>query len=204
MAIIVRKPHHQTRVSPLKAYPFEEELQFLRALIARPRGVGAVAPSSPSLARAIAAQIDPAQPGPVLELGPGTGALTREILARGISPERLTLIEYDTALAKSLAEQFSGVHIIQGDAFDLEASLGNRYQPFIAVVSGIPLLNYPLETRRALLDSMFERMAPGAPIIQFSYGLHSPVAQSADMSATMTAFVWKNVPPARVWVYRKR
>lgn len=188
----------------LKNYPFAEELRFLRALIARPRGVGSVAPSSPSLARAIAAQIDPAQLGPVLELGPGTGALTRGILARGISPERLTLIEYDTALAKLLAAQFAGVHVIKGDAFDLETSLGNRHQPFVAVVSGIPLLNYPSEKRRAFLDAVFERMAPGAPVIQFSYGLHSPISRSADITVTMTAFVWKNVPPARVWVYRKR
>ncbi|MGZ5939428.1 MAG: class I SAM-dependent methyltransferase, partial [Rhizomicrobium sp.] len=75
--------------------PFEEELQFLRGLIASPRGVGAIAPSSPALARAVAAQVDPAKPGPILELGPGTGAITKELLGRGVAPERLTLIEYD-------------------------------------------------------------------------------------------------------------
>lgn len=189
----------------MKARPFEEELRFLRALIARPRGVGAVAPSSPWLARAIAAQIDPAQPGPVLELGPGTGALTRGILARGVAQERLTVIEYDPDLAKSIAAQFVGVRVIKGDAFDLETSLGKPgAQPFIAVVSGIPLLNYPPAKRRALLDSAFERAVPGAPVIQFSYGLHSPVSPAPDLTVRMTAFVWKNLPPARVWVYRKR
>lgn len=190
---------------PLKANPFEEKLRFLRALIASPRRVGAVAPSGSSLARAVAAQIDPTQPGPILELGPGTGALTRGILARGISPERLTLIEYDPELARSLAAQFAGVHVITGDAFDLERALGKHFtQPFAATVSGIPLLNYPPAKRRALLDAAFERMGPGAPVIQFSYGLHSPVSPSADITATLAAVVWKNLPSARVWVYRKR
>ena len=189
----------------VKAYSLEEQLRFLRALIARPRGVGAVAPSSSALARAVAAQIDLARPGPVLELGPGTGALTRGILARGIPPERLTLIEYDPDLAKLLAAQFPGVTVIRGDAFDLEASLGTRAaQPYAAIVSGIPLLNYQPEKRRALLDASFARMEPGAPVIQFSYGFHSPVSPSSDISVTRAAFVLKNFPPARVWVYRKR
>jgi phosphatidylethanolamine/phosphatidyl-N-methylethanolamine N-methyltransferase len=57
-----------------------DNLRFLRALIARPKNVGAVAPSSRALARAIARQINPARPGPVLELGPGTGVVTRALL----------------------------------------------------------------------------------------------------------------------------
>ena len=180
-------------------------MRFLRAFLANPRAVGSVAPSSLSLVRAIAAQVDPSQPGPVLELGPGTGAITRGILARGVSPDRLTVIEYNTELANAIAAQFGGVHVINGDAFDLETALGRRYsQPFIAVVSGIPLLNYPPAKRRALLDGALERAAPGAPFIQFSYGLHSPISRSGDITVSMAAFVWKNLPPARVWVYRKR
>ncbi len=189
----------------LKASPFQEKVRFLRALMANPRGVGAVAPSGSALARAVAAQIDPAQPGLILELGPGTGALTRGVLARGIAPERLILIEYDSELARLLAEQFARVQIINGDAFDLEKTLGKRFpEPFIATVSGIPLLNYPSAKRRALLDAAFARMRPGAPVIQFTYGLHSPVSPSADITVTRAAFVPMNFPPAHVWVYRKR
>jgi len=193
------------KLSSLKASRFEEELRFLRAFLANPRAVGAVAPSSSSLVRAIAAQIDPSQPGPVLELGAGTGAVTRGILARGVSQDRLTVIEHDRELANSIATQFCGVHVINGDAFDLETALGRRYsQPFVAVVSGIPLLNYSPAKRRSLLDGAFERAAPGAPFIQFSYGFHSPISPSGDITLSMAAFVWKNLPPARVWVYRKR
>ena len=189
----------------MKAKPFEEELRFLRALIASPGRVGAVAPSSRWLAHAVAAQIDPTQPGPILELGPGTGALTRGILGCGISPKRLTVIEFDPDLAKSIAAQFKGVRVISGDAFDLEKTLGKHVShPFAAVISGIPLLNYVPAKRRALVEAAFERMAPGAPFIQFTYGFHSPISRSAGISVSLAAFVWKNLPPARVWVYRKR
>lgn len=185
--------------------PLREKWSFLRAFIARPRGVGAVAPSSPHLAQAVAAEIDTNQQGPILELGPGTGALTRGVLARGIAPNRLTLIEYDSALVSSIAAQFPGIHVIHGDAFDLKNVLVNHFsQPFIATVSGIPLLSYQPAVRRKLLNSVFEWMQPGAPIIQFSYGLHSPVSSSDDISVSLAARVWKNFPPAHVWVYRKR
>jgi phosphatidylethanolamine/phosphatidyl-N-methylethanolamine N-methyltransferase len=181
-----------------------DNLRFLRALIARPKNVGAIMPSSPALAEAIAAQIDPAMPGPVLELGPGTGVLTAAILARGIAPGRLTLVEYDPDLARHLAARFAGVHVVQGDAFDLSATLGARHaEPFAAMVSGIPLLNFPPARRRAYVEGLAQRLAPGAPLIQFSYGLHSPVAPPPGFSVRRAAFVLNNIPPARVWVYCK-
>jgi phosphatidylethanolamine/phosphatidyl-N-methylethanolamine N-methyltransferase len=167
--------------------------------------VGAIAPSSPSLARAVAAQVDPGSRGPVLELGPGTGAMTREILARGVSPDRMILIEADPEFAKQIAREFPGVHVIRGDAFDLDGSLGRLVsQPFAAVISGIPLLNHSLAKRHALIDGAFRRLAPGAPLVQFSYGFSSPVPPPAGITVRLAAFVWKNLPPARVWVYRRR
>ena len=189
----------------VKTKPFQEELRFLRGLIASPRSVGAIAPSSPALARAVAAQVDPGRAGPILELGPGTGAMTREILARGISPDRMIVIECDGNFAQAIADGFPGVHVIEGDAFDLDASLGKRIpQAFAAIVSGIPLLNHPLEKRRALVETAFRRLAPGAPLIQFSYGFHSPVTPPVGVTVNLAAFVWKNLPPATVWVYRRR
>ena len=127
-----------------------DNLRFLRALIARPKSIGAIFPSSPALAEAIARQIDPAA-GPVLELGPGTGVVTA-ILARGIAPERLTLVEYDEEFARHLAARFAGVHVVQGDAFDLDRTLAR--QPFGAIVSCLPLLNFPMAQRLAFMDGV--------------------------------------------------
>ncbi len=112
---------------------------FLRGLIANPTGVGAIAPSSPALARAVAAQVDPAREGAVLELGPGTGSMTRELIARGISPDRMVAIEWDANFAKAIAAEFPGVNVIRGDAFDLDSTLPKRgLAQFAAIVSGIP------------------------------------------------------------------
>jgi phosphatidylethanolamine/phosphatidyl-N-methylethanolamine N-methyltransferase len=181
-----------------------DNLRFLRALIARPKNIGAIFPSSPALATAIARQIDPRLTGPVLELGPGTGVVTKAILARGIAPERLTLVEYNEDFARHNAARFPGVCVIQGDAFDLAKTLGARFaQPFAAVVSGLPLLNFPIDLRRRLVDGALERLAPGAPFIQFSYGTHAPVVPPPGHSVVRAAMIWANLPPARVWVYRK-
>jgi phosphatidylethanolamine/phosphatidyl-N-methylethanolamine N-methyltransferase len=181
-----------------------DNLRFLRALIARPKNIGAVVPSSRALGRAIARQLDPARPGPLLELGPGTGVITAAILEHGIAPDRLTVIEYDPEFAAAIAERFHGVHVIQGDAFDLGSTLGARHnESFAGIVSGIPLLNFPMSRRQAYVETLAKRLLPGAPLIQFSYGMHAPVVPPAGHSVVCAALVWANFPPARVWVYRK-
>ena len=179
-------------------------LRFLRALVAHPKNIGAIMPSSRALAKAIARQIDPARPGPVLELGPGTGVLTQAVLERGVAPGRLTLVEFDPDMAAFLTGHFAGVDVIEGDAFDLGRTLGPKVrEPFSAIISGIPLLNFPMARRRIFMEGVCRLLAPGAPLIQFSYGTHAPVVPSPDYSVTRAAMVWANLPPARVWVYRK-
>src|ERR1041385_2757961 len=148
-----------------------EHLNFIRGLIMRPKKVGAIAPSSPALARAIAAQVDPSRPGPVLELGPGTGVVTQALIERGVAQERLIAIEYDADFAKSVAQRFPRARVIQGDAFQFAKLLeGVVAQRYAAIISGLPLLNFPVEIRRQLIEAALDRLQPGAPYIQFSYG----------------------------------
>jgi phosphatidylethanolamine/phosphatidyl-N-methylethanolamine N-methyltransferase len=180
-----------------------DNLRFLRALVTRPKMIGALAPSSPALAKAIAREIDSGV-GPVLEVGPGTGVVSEAILAHGVPPEQLTLLEYDEDMARHLAARFPKIHVIQGDAFDLDRILGPRHSaPFGAIVSGIPLLNHPVARRRTYVEGLARRLAPGAPLIQFSYGAHAPVAPPPGFVVVRAAQIWANIPPAKVWVYRK-
>ena len=180
-----------------------DNFRFLKALVTRPKVVGAVIPSSPALAKAMARQIDP-KAGPVLEVGPGTGVISEAILARGVAPSQLTLIEYDEELARHLAARFPKVQVIQGDAFDLDHTLrGHGGMPFGAIVSSLPLLNHPMARRQAYMENVTRRLAPGAPLIQFSYGAHAPVVPPPGFVVMRTAQVWANIPPAKVWVYRK-
>ncbi len=180
-----------------------EHLHFLRALLARPKNVGAIAPSSPALAKAIAAQVDPAREGPVLELGPGTGVITEALIARGLAQPRITAVEYDSDFAKLVASRFPRVNVVQGDAFNLDATLRDEGTLYAAIVSGLPLLNHAPERRHALIESVFARLAPGARYVQFSYGMQPPVPAPQGCTVKRASVIWLNLPPARVWVYRK-
>jgi phosphatidylethanolamine/phosphatidyl-N-methylethanolamine N-methyltransferase len=181
-----------------------EQLQFLKGLIARPKNVGAIAPSSPALAKAIARQIDLPIDGAVLELGPGTGVVTEAIIKRGIAPERITTIEYDPDFVAMVAKRFPKVRVVQGDAFDFIRTLGLKDDDrFAAIISGLPLLNHPPARRQVLIESALARLKPGAPYIQFSYGMNPPIPAPAGTTVKRAALVLLNLPPARVWVYRK-
>jgi phosphatidylethanolamine/phosphatidyl-N-methylethanolamine N-methyltransferase len=179
-----------------------DRIRFLARMIARPVHTGAVAPSSRALGRAMAAQVDPHGTLPVLELGPGTGVVTEALLEHGVAPERLTSIEYDASFAALVRQRFPKVRVIQGDAFDLHKTLG-PVEPLAAVVSSLPLVNFAPATRRALIDDLFARLAPGAPFVQFSYRLRPPLAPPAGITVRRAALIWLNLPPARVWVYRR-
>jgi phosphatidylethanolamine/phosphatidyl-N-methylethanolamine N-methyltransferase len=171
---------------------------FVARFLAHPQRVGAIAPSGPHLTAAMAAAADVS--GDVLELGPGSGAVTRALLARGLLPQRLTAIEYDGLFAASLRTRFPGVCVLQGDAFDFAALTGGM--PFAAVVSSLPLLNYPRDQGRSLIAAALSAMPKGAPFVQFSYRWRAPVEPPVGATVSLAARIWRNLPPAAVWVYR--
>jgi phosphatidylethanolamine/phosphatidyl-N-methylethanolamine N-methyltransferase len=179
-----------------------DSLRFIGRLVAKPKLVGAIAPSSRALANAIAAQIAVPANGAILEIGPGTGVATQALIERGVRPEQITAIEFDPEFARLIAKRFPRVRLIRGDAFDLDRMLGD-HEPFAGIISGLPLLNHSLERRRRFLQGLLARLKPGAPLIQFSYGLHAPVAAPPGVSVVLAALVLFNLPPARVWVYRQ-
>jgi phosphatidylethanolamine/phosphatidyl-N-methylethanolamine N-methyltransferase len=153
----------------------------------------------------MAAQIPETAQGPILELGPGTGVVTAAILTRGVARDRLTAVEYDRDFAALVASRYPGVHVINGDAFDLGKTLNNRPSDgFAAILSSMPLVNFAMSLRQKLVSDVLARLQPGAPFIQFSYRLHAPVAPPAGATVTQAAFILFNLPPARVWVYRRR
>jgi phosphatidylethanolamine/phosphatidyl-N-methylethanolamine N-methyltransferase len=182
----------------------EDEARFLKSWIENPLKTGAVAPSGKVLAQKMASFVDPMAQGPVVELGPGTGPVTQALLQRGVPPENLYLVEYSRDFANLLRQRFPGVTVIQGDAYDLGRTLsGVIREPIAAVVSSLPLLTRPERQRARLLNDAFGLMAPGAPFVQFTYMNTSPVPLDGDFEATVSQRIWKNLPPARVWTYRR-
>lgn len=144
----------------------------------------------------MAGEVEPG--GRVLELGPGTGIVTQALLERGA---KLTAVEFDAPFAKVLRERFPGVRVIEGNAFRLSSLVGE--EKFDAIVSSLPLRNFAMEKREALIVDALSRLKPGAPFIQFSYGLAPPAPPPEGARVTLAARVWLNLPPAKVWVYRR-
>lgn len=179
---------------------------FLKSLAATPRLTGAVAPSGRGLARAMAAAVDPARPGLVVELGPGTGPVTRALIERGFDQRRLVLVEFDPRFCRMLGSRFEAVRIIGGDAYDLPRTLSDLEGGEVAAfVSSLPLLNQPPHRREKLIGDAFALMGPKGVFVQFTYGLFSPIPREAcagRFQAHCGHPIWRNLPPARVWTYR--
>jgi phosphatidylethanolamine/phosphatidyl-N-methylethanolamine N-methyltransferase len=194
------------RKIPLKKDRFQDEARFLRSWLERPLVVGAVTPSGKILARTMASYVDPRIPGPIIELGPGTGPVTDALIRRGVAQERLVLIEYSPEFCQLLKRRFPKATIIQGDAYDLKETLsGILKEPAAATVSSLPLFTKPMDQRLELLEAAQGMMHPNAPFIQFTYAVVPPIpTQTGEYSAHGSNRVWLNLPPARVWVYRKR
>lgn len=182
-----------------------DEVRFLCNWMGRPLTTGAVSPSGKALTKLMASFVDPADPRPVVELGPGTGVVTKALLDRGVAPERLVSIEFNPDFCALLRKRFAGVNIIEGDAYTLSETLKGTVDGEIsAVVSSLPLFTRPPEMRRALILEALDRMPAGRPLIQFSYALVPPVpAEPGRFTVEHTHWVVMNLPPARVWLYRR-
>ena len=182
-----------------------DEVRFLRSWMGRPLTTGAVSPSGKALTRLMASFVDPLDERPVVELGPGTGVVTEALLERGVAAGRIVSIEFNPDFCALLRRRFPDVRIVEGDAYGFSRTLAGKAEGELsAVVSSLPLFTRPPEQRRQLILDALDRLPAGRPFIQFSYALVPPVpAEAARFSVTATSWVVMNLPPARVWVYRK-
>ncbi|MBR1205394.1 MULTISPECIES: class I SAM-dependent methyltransferase [Bradyrhizobium] len=188
-----------------KPLRLDDEVRFLRSWIEKPLHMGAVMPSGRLLARTMAQYVDPEAEGPVVELGPGTGAITNALIEHGVDQKRLVLVEYNPGFCALLRERYPQAKVVQGDAYRLRDTLWDVMKsPASAVVSGLPLVTKPMLTRLKLVRDAFLALAPGAPFVQFTYSVAPPIPKSLPgVSTEASERIWMNLPPARVWVYRK-
>ena len=198
-------PLHAPLRAPKKIARLDDEVRFIRSWIEKPLHMGAVMPSGRVLARTMAHYVDAGAHGPVIELGPGTGAITEALIDHGIAESRLVLVEYNPGFCALLRERYPQARVVQGDAYTLRRSLnGVLQEAAAAVVSGLPLVTKPMLTRLRLIRDAFATLTPGAPFIQFTYSVVPPIPKSLPGVATEASErIWMNLPPARVWVYRK-
>ncbi len=178
----------------------ESEL-FFRQWLRSPKSMGSILPSSMVLARAVAgaAAWEPGQT--VVELGAGTGAISQGLIERGIPSESITMIELDESLYDYLRNRFPGVRVVHGDATRLAEIVAEQNIDHVStVVSGLPMVNMPLEFQQAIVTESFKAMKPGGFMLQYSYSPIRPIpAKKLGVKAKMVRYVIRNVPPATVW-----
>ena len=195
-------PHSVQRLD--KGLRLDDEVRFIRSWLEKPLAIGAVTPSGRFLARTMARYVDPSIPGPIVELGPGTGPVTEALVEHGIDESRLVLVEFNPTFCQLLRTRFPRATVMQGDAYTVLRRLSHS-GPLAAVVSGLPLFTKPLKTRVRLLRDALSTLRAHAPFVQFTYAVVPPIPKSvAGVKVEASERIWMNLPPARVWVYRKR
>ena len=205
-SIVEKRKELLLRDLRLKDLRLDDDVRFIRSWLDKPLATGAVLPSGKFLARTMAGYVDIDIPGPVVELGPGTGAVTEALVNRGVDPARLMLVEFNPVFCRLLRSRYPQATVVQGDAYSLKRLLQNLLrQPAAAVVSGLPLLTKPLRTRLRLINDAFAVLRPDAPFIQFTYSMTTPPIPKglSRVETEASERIWMNLPPARVWVYRK-
>ena len=180
---------------------------FMQEWLANPQRMGAVAPSSRNLADAMAQWLPSDPDSYVLELGPGTGVVTEALLRRGLRQERLVAIEQNSNMTRVLREKFPRAQIITGDAWKLDDLLRRRREPIEkvgAVISSLPLLNFPAADAEWLADKIRAALEPRGKWVQFTYRIHRLRPRGASsFRLRASKIVWFNLPPARVSVFQK-
>ena len=177
------------------------DIAFLKSFLARPGRVASPIPSGRRLARKIAEQVDLESEGLVLELGPGTGAVTQALCERGVAEQNLVLIESDPEFVKLLRVQFPRARVIEADAFAFADVLEGH--DLRSIISGLPVLGQSSAHKRRFLKSAIEALASGRPFVQFSYSRSPPLPASDGVTVNRAATVWQNIWPMRIWVYRR-
>jgi phosphatidylethanolamine/phosphatidyl-N-methylethanolamine N-methyltransferase len=189
---------------------YRDRLRFFAQWLRNPRQLASITPSGPELAAAILAEL-PEGASRVIELGGGTGAITRALLASGIPDSELLVLELNAELQVQLAQDFPRASIVLGDAAELprlaRAAGYLDAGPADAIVSSLGLLAMEREAQARILRAAFECLRPDGAFVQFTYGPMSPVRDELrdelGLVARHGAFILRNVPPATVWVYRR-
>lgn len=184
-----------------------DDFAFFRAWLKAPLRVAAVVPSGRALAAAITAETGP-HTAPVIELGPGTGAFTRALLARGVPESRLALGEAAPEFATLLQDRFPAAQILCMSATRLATADPFGGEQAGAVISGLPVLSMPPRAVIAILDGAFHHLRPDGAFYQFTYGPRCPIPRAIldrlGLKAVRIGRAVANVPPAAVYRITRR
>lgn len=175
---------------------------FFRRWLSNPLQMGSVIPSSPALCRRIAREVRRGPDEVVVELGAGTGVVSRALLASGVPADKLVVVEIVPEMAEHLRQALPGVTVLCGDAFELARALPERMHGKVGTaICGIPLVLLPLDQQRRFVQAV-DAVAPGRGFLLYTYCITSPLpCQELELAAKREAWTPLNFPPASVWRY---
>ncbi len=175
---------------------------FFKRWLANPLQMGSIIPSSATFSRMIAERAQHGGDEVVVELGAGTGVITRALLKAGVAPEKLVVIEIVPDMAAHLRQALPGVNVICGDGFDLPRVLEQAKAGRVGdVICGIPLVMLPFPTQQKIVGAMLAA-SPVRGFLHLSYCITSPLpAAKLGLSGKRLAWTIKNFPPGGVWRY---
>jgi phosphatidylethanolamine/phosphatidyl-N-methylethanolamine N-methyltransferase len=188
----------------------QQQLTFFREWIKHPLQMASILPSGRPLARMMVSAM-PAGARCVIELGAGTGVITEALLHHGVSPAQLLVLEMNATMHAILRHRFPQALVLCADARHVN-ELAQRTGVLApegadAILSSLGLLAMPPSLQRDILAAAFAVLRPGGVFVQYTYGWRSPldpqVREELGLRCTRVGMVWRNLPPAHVYVYAR-
>jgi phosphatidylethanolamine/phosphatidyl-N-methylethanolamine N-methyltransferase len=178
---------------------------FFGLWLQKPLRIAAANPSGARLADTFAGYVDLRRPGPVLELGAGTGSLTRGLVRAGCPVDRIIALEREPRLVTVLRREFPRMTVIEGDAARIGEYLTGRAERLCAVVSSLPIKWFPLGAQNAIVRSCLDLLGPGGQFLQLTNAFSSPLpVDDLGIAGQEICRVWRNLLPAQIWSYSER
>lgn len=181
--------------------------RFLSTFFSERKQVGAVAPSGKFLVNSMCNKIDFNDTNIIIELGPGTGVFTAEILKRAKKDAKIILFELNEEFFNLLVEKFDDprLDILYRSADEIEEVLKERGIEHVdAILSSLPLTVIPKEVKEKIVEQSHEALKPNGVYVQYQYSLSAKKLLEATFGKLTLGFVPINVPPAFVYFARKR
>ncbi|WP_248924139.1 class I SAM-dependent methyltransferase [Paenibacillus hamazuiensis] len=182
----------------------QDKWLFFSKFMRSPKTIGSVVPSSRFLAAKMVSAVPWERASAIAELGCGTGAITKFIRNANCGDASVLLFEKDPLLRNELMHRYPE-YICCSDAFGMRGYMEMAgIRQLDAVISGLPFFNFAETAREQLLEEIDYCLKPGGQFVAFQYTLQMKKALQRKFAIESISFVPWNVPPAFVYVCRKK
>lgn len=185
---------------------FLSNLAFIGQMMLNPGDVGAIVPSSRTLADHIALTAGVREANLVIEYGPGTGAITRSIVMHAPDPSKVICLEINDAFVGILRREYPEINVRNDSATGVLRHVRDMgHDSCDAIVSGLPFASFDDRLQNEILEATYDALAPGGRFVTFSYCCSGYLPRGRSFQKNLSkhfnsfkksSMIWKNFPPA--------